>query len=120
MGDRLARLIFWKSLPVPLLVAASALTLAMASSAGGSPAQAEFTVKSTLDGMSVLPHRIVWLALPSLGRGKVARVDFLIDGGRVRWTERNPPYRYADDGGYLVTSWLTPGRHRGCPVARRT
>jgi hypothetical protein len=94
------------------VLAASALALAVASSAGGSPAQAQFTVRSTLDGKSVLPHRIAWLAFPSLGRSKVARVDFLIDGGPVRWTERNPPYSYADDGGYLVTSWLTPGRHR--------
>ncbi len=60
----------------------------------------------------MLPRWIHWLALPSIPSAKVARVDFLIDGGAVRWTERNPPHSYADDGGYLVTSWLAPGRHR--------
>jgi hypothetical protein len=86
--------------------------------AAASPAQTQFTVKSSLDGKRVLPHRIAWVAFPSLKRGylphQVAYVDFLIDG-RVRWRESNdsrlPSYRYADDG-YLVTSWLTPGRHR--------
>lgn len=112
MRGRLNRLASWENILVPLIVAASALTLGTASSAGGFPAQAQFTVKSSLDGKSVLPHRIAWLAFPSLGRSKVARVDFLIDGGRVRWTETNPPYRYANDDGFLVTSWLTAGRHR--------
>ena len=112
MGHPRFRLRSCTCILVPLVAAGLALTPATASSAGGSPAQAEFTVKSSLDGKSVLPHRIAWVAFPSLGRSKVARVDFLIDGARVRWSERNPPYRYADDGGYLVTSWLTPGRHR--------
>ncbi len=112
MRGRRIHLLSWKSVLVPLVVATAALTPATASSTGAAPAQAQFTVKSSLDGKSVLPHRIAWLAFPSLGRSKVARVDFLIDGGRVRWTERNPPYSYADDGGYLVTSWLAPGRHR--------
>ncbi|MBA3364739.1 MAG: hypothetical protein H0U03_02985 [Actinobacteria bacterium] len=111
MGDRPVRLVRWKSVLVALVVAASALTPGTASPTRGSPAQAQFTVKSSLDGKSVLPHRIAWLASPSLGRSKVARVDFLIDG-LVRWTERNPPYRYANDDGFLVTTWLTAGRHR--------
>lgn len=38
-------------------------------------------------------------------------MKFLIDG-KVRWIEHNPPYSYSDDGGYLVTSWLSAGRHR--------
>jgi len=120
MGGRLLRPIPWKSVLVPLVIATSAFTPATASSEGGFLAQAQFTVKSSLDGKSVLPHRISWLAFPSLGKSKVARVDFLIDGGPVRWTERNPPYSYADEGGYLVTSWLTPGRHRFQVRARAT
>jgi len=87
-----------------------ALTITSASSAGGPSAQSQFTVKSSLDGMNLLPHRIRWLALPSLASNKVARVDFLVDGGRIRWTERNAPYAYAD-AGWFVTSWLAPGRH---------
>jgi hypothetical protein len=39
------------------------------------------------------------------------KVEFLIDG-KVLWAERDAPYTYSDDGGYLVTSWLTPGKHR--------
>ena len=88
-----------------------ALTLASASGAAEGQARAQFTVKSSLDGKNVLPHRIAWVGYPSLPSSKVARVEFLIDGGQVRWAEGNPPYRYADVG-YLVTSWLTPGRHR--------
>jgi hypothetical protein len=37
-------------------------------------------------------------------------VDFLIDG-RLAWVEAKPPYQYADDDGYLVTSFLKPGEH---------
>jgi len=94
-----------------LAVGSLALAPATASNAGGAQEQAQFTVKSTLDGKTVLPHRIAWLAYPSLPSSKVARVEFLIDGGPVRWAKGNPPYRYANDG-YLVTSWLEPGSHR--------
>jgi hypothetical protein len=68
-------------------------------------------VVSTLDGRTVLPHRIRWHGLPTLAPAKVKRVDFLIDG-HVDWIERRAPYSYSDDAGYLVTSWLSPGRHR--------
>ena len=111
MRGLVTRLVSRWSILVPLVAAASALTLAAAPSAGGSPAQAPFTVRSSLDGKSDLPHRIAWSASPSLVKSKVARVDFLIDGG-VRWTEISAPYRYAHDDGFLVTTWLTPGRHR--------
>ena len=92
-------------------VAGLALTPVSVSSAAGSPAHAEFTVKSSLDGKSALPHRVQWNAFPSLGKSKIARVEFLVDGGRARWIERNAPYAYAD-AGWFVTSWLAPGRHR--------
>jgi hypothetical protein len=65
----------------------------------------------------VLPHRIHWLGFPSVPNSQVKEVDFLIDG-KVRWIEQNPPYSYSDDGGYLVTSWLDPGRHRFTVRAR--
>lgn len=70
-----------------------------------------FIVTSTLDGRKVLPHRIRWLGRPNLAASKVSEVRFLIDG-KTRWIERNPPYTYGDDGNWLVTSWLSPGRHR--------
>jgi hypothetical protein len=58
-----------------------------------------------------LPHRIPWLAHPSLPQARVKEVDFAIDG-KTRWIEHRAPYSYGDDGEYLVTSWLAPGTHR--------
>lgn len=37
-------------------------------------------------------------------------MEFVIDG-KVRWDEGNPPYTYGDDRNWLVTAWLSPGRH---------
>jgi hypothetical protein len=71
---------------------------------------ATFTVRSTLDGKTTLPHRIHWLAFPSIPAAKVAEVDFLIDG-KTSWIEHHTPYSYGFDANYLVTSWLTPGIH---------
>src|SRR5215216_3919183 len=65
-------------------------------------------VTSTLDGKTVLPLRIPWVAHPTAA---VKEVRFLIDG-KVRWIERHSPYTYAEDDGYLVTTWLAPGPHR--------
>jgi len=73
-----------------------------------------FTIKSTLDGKTVLPHRIRWIAAPGIPAAKVREVDFLIDG-KVAWIEKAAPYVYGEDDGphrgYLVTSWLASGRH---------
>lgn len=74
-------------------------------------AAAPFTVHSTLDGKTVLPLRIHWIARPHLAASKVKEVDFLIDG-RLGWTEHKTPYVYADDGNWLVTSFLSPTKHR--------
>ena len=38
-------------------------------------------------------------------------VVFLIDG-KIGWVEHKPPYVYGNDGNWLVTSALEPGRHR--------
>jgi hypothetical protein len=94
------------SLLVPAFVLA-VFGLVPAGSAAGS-----FQVKSTLDGKTVLPHRIHWDALPSLPAAQVLEVDFLIDGKLVWVAGSKAPYSFADDGGYLVTSWLAPGEHR--------
>jgi hypothetical protein len=95
-----------RTIAVTLLTA-----LAGAPLASGAMPTKHFNLASTLDGKRVLPHRIYWLALPSLPASKVSKVEFLIDG-RLAWAEHKPPYSYADDGGYLVTSFLKPGRHR--------
>ena len=67
-------------------------------------------VTSTLDGVSVLPHRIHWQAKPSVPAADVTQVDFLIDS-QLAWTEKAIPYFYGDDGNWLVTSFLKPGQH---------
>jgi hypothetical protein len=76
-----------------------------------SPASsAKFRVTSTIDGLSVLPHRIHWQAFPTPSTDIILEVDYLIDGKQL-WVEHATPYFYGDDGNYLVTSFLTPGRH---------
>ena len=99
------------------------LMLAACSSSGGSSASSPtpgssvkttpsgppaISVTSTLDGHTALPHRIHWEATPT--PTDVSEVDFLIDGKQM-WVEEHPPYDYGDDGNYLVTSFLKPGKH---------
>ncbi len=98
---------------IPALLALAAVAAGVASSA---PKPA-FKITSTLDGKTVLPHRIRWLGVPKLPLVEVKEVDFLVDGGKPRWVEQKPPYTFNGDEagahkGYLVTSWLAPGRHR--------
>jgi hypothetical protein len=101
----------------PRIVFLALLSFAiMVSSAAAGGGNQPFTVTSTLDGKRVLPLRTHWLAYPKLPASKVSRVEFLIDG-KVRWIERHAPYNYASDDngrnlGYLITTWLAPGRHR--------
>jgi hypothetical protein len=78
----------------------------MARSGGGGVGA--FHVTSTLDGKTVLPHRIHWVARPT--GAAITDVDFLIDG-RKAWVEEERPYTYGDDGNWLVTSALSPGKH---------
>jgi hypothetical protein len=105
-----------------LAVAATLVSLlAIAANCGASavaatPAAATFKATSTLDGKTVLPRHIRWIAETTLPASQVVKVSFLIDG-KTRWTETAPPYVYSGNQGtghigYLVTSWLTPGRHR--------
>jgi hypothetical protein len=68
-------------------------------------------VRSSLDRARVLPHRIHWLAYPSVPARKVRAVEFRVDG-RLVWVEHHPPYTYGLDGNWLVTSWLAHGLHR--------
>jgi hypothetical protein len=82
------------------------------SSGQGPPSSASseaLSVTSTLDGLTTLPHRIKWIARPSR-QTQISEVDFLIDG-RQLWVEQNEPYSYGNDGNYLVTSFLQPGKH---------
>jgi hypothetical protein len=83
--------------------------IATSSALAGSEAQS-FKVTSSLDGKTVLPLRIHWIGRPQVALSKVKELDFLIDG-RLGWVEHGAPYVYADDGNWLVTSFLTPGKH---------
>jgi hypothetical protein len=68
------------------------------------------SVKSSLTGHAMLPHRIRWTATPSVPPDQTSEVDFLIDGHRL-WVEHTAPYYYGDDGNFLVTSFLSAGTH---------
>lgn len=98
-----------------VILALAAMVLPVSAALAATP-NTPLRVTSTLDGKSVLPHHLRWRASTTLPASEVKRVEFLIDG-RLRWVETDPPYVYSSDGngkdlGYLVTSWLTPGRHR--------
>ena len=75
---------------------------------------APFTVTSTLKGKELLPHRIRWVASPSLPAAQLRDVEFIIDGGRPKWIEKLAPYTYGEDENgrhqnYLVTTLADPG-----------
>jgi hypothetical protein len=97
-------------LAVILTAAACSATAAhTTSSTTNSASSAKLTVSSTLDGVTALPHRIHWQAFPRPS-ADVTEVDYLIDGKEL-WVEHVTPYFYGDDGNYLVTSFLTAGKH---------
>jgi hypothetical protein len=89
----------------------------VAGSAIGARAATPFTVTTTLAGKRVLPRRIHWVASTNVAASKVDEVRFFVDGGKPRWVEESAPYTFGDDEGgthkgYLVTTWLSPGKHR--------
>jgi hypothetical protein len=98
-----------RSMWVALLAFAAAAPPALArdGAAGAHP----FRVRSTIDGKTDLPQRIRWIARPGIAASRIVEVIFLIDG-QISWVEHKPPYVYGNDGNWLVTSALTPGRHR--------
>ena len=101
---------------LPRSAIAALTALALISAVSASAADPAFTIRSSIDRETVLPHRTHWIARPSLPEAQIRQVDFLIDG-KVAWSEKNAPYVYGEDEagahrGYLVTSWLAPGRHR--------
>jgi hypothetical protein len=98
--------------PILPLVLLAAL-LATASALGG---ESTTEVTSSLDGKKVLLQRSRWVVHPGVASSTVRQVDFLIDG-KLSWVEHSPPYYFGGDDngrnpGYLITTWLTAGRHR--------
>ena len=104
---------------LPLVLGLTALVVVVTTPSAVARATAKFTIRSTLDGKRVLPHRITWIAYPS-APVNFPGVEFLIDGHPV-FDNRLAPFAFGADGrdevtktvrtGYLVTSWLSPGRH---------
>jgi hypothetical protein len=97
--------------PLALLIGVVAATSALAANRAQ-----PLAVTSSIDGKTVLPQRVRWLAYPNVAPAQVAQVEYLIDG-KLRWVEKRSPYNYASDDfqghlGYLFTSWLSPGKHR--------
>jgi hypothetical protein len=98
-----------------LLAAVCAMALGLLTPALAVAAK-PFKVASTLDGKTVLPRHLRWVAMPTLASTQIDKVEFRIDG-KLRWVEEDAPYVYSEDEngqhkGYLVTTWLSPGRHR--------
>ena len=88
-----------------------------ASSVAAAPAAATFKATSTLDGKTVLPRHIRWVASTTLPASQVATVSFLIDG-KVHWTETAAPLRVLRQRGQRSTSATSsppgspPAEHR--------
>jgi hypothetical protein len=93
------------------LVAASAAACDSSREAETLPGPNAVEVNSSLAGVSVLPGRLHWSVTTSLPADEVREVRFTIDGRRY-WTDYEPPFSYGEEGGYFVTTWLSPGRHR--------
>jgi hypothetical protein len=93
-----------------MLLAACGATSSHPHTASSASPRDRLSVKSSLASHSTLPHRIPWTATPSVPPAQVSEVDFLIDG-RLLWVEHNAPYDYGSEGNFLVTSFLSAGRH---------
>jgi hypothetical protein len=103
-------------------VVVSGLAVSPMAMAKGAGAAAPARLTTTIDGKRVLPIRVHWLAHPPGQASAVADVRFLIDG-KLRWVEHAKPFNYGSDDlhghlGWLVTSFLSPGRHRFTTRAR--
>lgn len=117
---------FKRSVVLTAIVAVAGLAISPAAMGqrvqGQSAKQTKLT--TTIDGKKVLPLRVRWLAHPPGKASGVTEVRFLIDG-KLRWVEHSAPFNYGSDDthghlGWLVTSWLSPGRHRFTAQARLT
>jgi hypothetical protein len=104
-----------------IVLIASLLLAVVAPAAIAAATTSSFTVSSTLDGKTVLPLRIRWIASPHGVPGKVVAVEYSIDG-RLAWTEHHAAYYYGGNegsyGNWLVTSFLKPGEHTFAVTAR--
>jgi hypothetical protein len=64
------------------------------------------SVKSSLQGLTVLPPSIRWAATTSLPPKRVRAVRFYVAGDRW-WIDHVPPYTYGPDGAVLPTHFIS-------------
>jgi hypothetical protein len=98
--------LLWVPARAPLITASSTTTSTAVSQPGATQ-----KVTTSLDGLTRIPHRIMWQGMTTLPAGDVLAVNFLIDGKKL-WVEHDVPYFYAGNDNYLVTSFLPAGEHR--------
>jgi hypothetical protein len=70
------------------------------------------SVRSSLDGLSVLPARVRWTATTSVPSADVREVRFIVDHDRW-WVDRSSPYTYGPDGADLPTRFISSLGKRG-------
>jgi hypothetical protein len=81
---------------------------------------AEIEIRSSLEGLEVLPPRIEWTVTTSLPPERVKEVRFWVDSGPpALWRDREPPFAYGEDGAQLGT-WMGSGEHRFTVLAVAT
>jgi hypothetical protein len=98
-------------MPLRQLAALISTAVLISTAAMAAASSTPLKVTSSLDGKTVLPHRIVWHAYSSITTSKIKQIDYSIDG-KLRWIgHAGPVSTFSDTGGYLVTSWLKPGIH---------
>ena len=96
----------------------TAVLAVLGSGAAVAASRTAYTVHSTLDGKTVLPRRIPWVVTSRPAMPKGSWLAFTVDGKTIdsdyvrrSTTSAGDSNTFAGDGGYLVTSWLAPGRH---------
>jgi hypothetical protein len=70
-------------------------------------------IRTSLDGMDMLPRHIPWTATVALPDDQIAGVRFSVDRESL-WVDDTPPYSYGEPGAVLATAPLT---HRGTTSA---
>jgi hypothetical protein len=95
----------------PRQIAALILPATLIAATVAAASSTTLRVTSSLDGKTVLPHRISWMAYSTIPTFQIKEIDYLIDG-KLRWIGHASRSTYSDTGGYLVTSWLKPGLHK--------
>jgi hypothetical protein len=74
-----------------------------ATAPGNTTTSAEVDIRSSLEGMEILPRHVPWTATVSLPPKRIKEVQFRIDKA-LMWVDAEPPYSYGETGAVLPTS----------------